>query len=228
VVLDRRTIYVKPLRHIACGMYFESTSTRTRPELGWFMDLLFAAPGSWNADFDSRFSIGHSDAAEFPSRLEQAMTESFEAYLLPVNSIAKFHDFAVGEMRRFTFLNLDKYGLEHGTVLAALGRFGEAQAVLKAAVSEAEIGAVAEQQADDDLRRTKSRPRGSVVLTVARDKMKIVDVVRELLALVELRDRAAIATLLHEWERQNVVKWGIEHLWEPAPFPVEVGSAVER
>jgi len=222
LVLDQRAIYMRPLRHIARGMSFESTSTKTRPGLGWFMDILFAAPGSWNADFDSRFSIGHSDEAGFAERLERAMAESFGTYLLPVDSIETFHDFAVGDVRRFTFLNLDSYGLEHGTVLAALGRLDEAEVALQATIAETEAWAASEQRADDELRRTKPRPRGTIVLHVGRDKMKIVEVVRELLAHVRARDRAAIGALLREWEHSRVTQREIEHLWEPTPFPVEM------
>ena len=216
-----RAVLVTPVGHIARGVYFRATSTKTHPELGWFMEVLFAAPGSWNADFDQRFSIGYSDDAAFAERLDRALTDSFDTYLLPVTSIADFHDFATGEKRRFTFLNLDDYGLEHGTVLAALGRLDEAEALLRATIADCEMWAAAEQRADDEFRNTRSRPRGVIILNVARKKMAIVERVRELLARVETRNRAAIAELLHDWERLQVEKREIAHLWEPTPFPVE-------
>ena len=224
IVLSQRAVLVTPVHHVARGMYFRSTSTKTYPEVAWFFELLFAAPGSWNAAFDRRFRPGESTAGDFPAKLERTMQQSFEQYLLPVRSIADFHDFAIGPETRFTFLNLDDYGLEHGTVLAALGRLDEAEALLQATIAETEAWAANEQRADDELRRTKPRPRGTIILHVGRDKMKIVEVVRELLTYVRARDRAGIGTLLRQWEHARVRRREIELLWEPTPFPVEADA----
>lgn len=222
IVLSERALLMTPVHHVARGMYFRSTSTKTYPEVAWFFELLFTAPGSWNADFDKRFYLGESTANDFSARLQRTMQDTFEQYLQPMRSIADFHDFAIGPERRFTFLNLDSYGLEYGTVLAALGRLDEAEAALQATIAETEAWAASEQRADDELRRTKPRPRGTIVLHVGRDKMKIVEVVRELLAHVRARDRVAIGALLREWEHARVRRREIEHLWEPTPFPVEM------
>ena len=221
VVLAHRAILVAPTHHLARGMYFRATSSRTWPEVAWFFEILFAAPGSWNTEFDRRFYLGDSTAPDFAVKLGRTMQDSFEHYLLPVVSIADFHDFATGETRRFTFLNLDDYGLEHGTVLAALGRLDEAEAVLSATIADCEKMAAAEQREDDELRTTRPRRHGVIVLDVARRKMAIVERVKELMARVETRNRAAIAELLHSWERLQVEKREIAHLWEPTPFPVE-------
>lgn len=34
-------------------------------------------------------------------------------------------------------------------------------------------------------------------------------------------DRAALAAILHRWERENVAGTAAEAIWEPAPFPLE-------
>lgn len=221
LALSQRAVLVAPVHHIARGMYFRSTSTKTRPEIAWFFEILFAAPGSWNTEFDRRFRLGDSTADGFLGRLQRAMQEAFENYLLPTRSVADFHDFAVSEESQFTFLNLDRYSLEHGTVLAALGRLDQAETVLRAAIAECEDAAASEQRAEDELLSTQPRPRGVIILDVARKKLRIAESVGELLAYVERRNRAAIAALLHEWERLRVEKREIGHLWEPTPFPVE-------
>ena len=35
------------------------------------------------------------------------------------------------------------------------------------------------------------------------------------------RNLLGIAGLLRNWERHNANFWGVGHLWEPTPFPVE-------
>ena len=45
-----------------------------------------------------------------------------------------------------------------------------------------------------------------------------------LCALLQQDDRAGLVRLLHEWEAQSVKNLKIEHLWEPAPFPLELQS----
>lgn len=224
VVLDGRSVLLQPVGHVARGLFFQSTRSKDLPKLTWFMEVLFAAPGSWNGVFDGRLSVGGSDERDFQRNVDRALADCFEQSLARAGSIAEFHDFATGPERQFTFLNLDDYGLEHGTVLAALGRLDDAEAILQATIAECEQGAAAEQRADDDLRNTRPRPRGVIILDVARKKMKIVERVRELLACVEERNRAAIAALLHDWERLRVEQREIGHLWEPTPFPVESGT----
>lgn len=34
-------------------------------------------------------------------------------------------------------------------------------------------------------------------------------------------DRAALAALLHQWERENVTGTPVERIWQPTPFPLE-------
>lgn len=34
-------------------------------------------------------------------------------------------------------------------------------------------------------------------------------------------DRAALAALLHQWERENVMGTPVERIWQPTPFPLE-------
>ncbi len=34
-------------------------------------------------------------------------------------------------------------------------------------------------------------------------------------------DRAALATILHRWERENVAGTKAEAIWTPSPFPLE-------
>jgi hypothetical protein len=228
VALAGRALMLCPIHHLACGLQFRSTGTRTRPELLWFIDILFVAPGSWNACFEHQSGVGNSSQSDFPSALDRAMRDGLEQYLGPMASIEAFHDLAVGAQRRFTFLGLDCYGLEHGTVLAALGRLDDAKVVLRAAIADAEARAAAEQRAETEHRLTRPTPRGVIILDVWRRKMKVVELVKELLAQVESGDRSAIAALLHDWEHVAVTRRQIEHLWESTPFPLEQRGETNR
>lgn len=225
VALLPRAVILAPVRHIACGMAFRSSRDKAWPDISWVLEILFAAPGSLNAQFERRLYLGGSITADFPQKLDRAMRESFDQVLVPSRSIADFHDFAVGEDQHFTFRNLDDYPLEHATVLAALGRLDKAEAMLRATVADYEEAAKAEQRADDEFRNARPRPRGVIILDAARRRMPAVQRLLALLALIESRDRPAIGNLLRDWERERVSQREIEHLWEPMPYPVELDGA---
>ncbi len=46
--------------------------------------------------------------------------------------------------------------------------------------------------------------------------------VEQLCPLIDARDRAGIAALLHRWEAESVTRLKLEKYWEPSPFPVEM------
>lgn len=225
VVLDDRALILTPVRHIARGIYFMSSSSKNRPQVAWFMDVLFAAPGSWNSFFDHHLPVGLSDADDFEEGLRDQVDDSLNGKLLPVATIRAFHDFAVGEERRFTFLNLDRYAFEQATVLAALGQIERAHALLAPAIAELEAKAHAElERGQLELRKRKNSGIGKDSLAFGTRDLELACKLRLLLAAMEANDCPAIAALLHQWEHERVKQRGIEPLWQPTPFPIEQGA----
>lgn len=55
--------------------------------------------------------------------------------------------------------------------------------------------------------------------TIRRDRIANLE---PLLGMIRAADRTGIGALLRERERQSVKAWGVEHLWEPKPYPVEL------
>ncbi len=47
---------------------------------------------------------------------------------------------------------------------------------------------------------------------------------KRLSVLAAAGDRIGVGALLREWEIEMIKWWGIEDLWEPTPFPVELGA----
>jgi hypothetical protein len=55
----------------------------------------------------------------------------------------------------------------------------------------------------------------------AKSELEVLRDLQQLKDVVDRRDRAGVGKLLREWERHNARLWGVEHLWEETPFPVE-------
>jgi hypothetical protein len=55
----------------------------------------------------------------------------------------------------------------------------------------------------------------------ATNQLEILSHLQQLQDLTDRQDRAGVGKLLREWERHIAKLWGVEHLWEPTPFPVE-------
>lgn len=43
-------------------------------------------------------------------------------------------------------------------------------------------------------------------------------------AAIQAADRTTIAAYLHKWEAYSVKNAGLQKLWQPSPFPIELGS----
>jgi hypothetical protein len=54
---------------------------------------------------------------------------------------------------------------------------------------------------------------------------EFIRITETLCPLLTRGDRAALASLLHDWEAYTVKQLKIEALWEPTPFPLELQSA---
>jgi len=44
----------------------------------------------------------------------------------------------------------------------------------------------------------------------------------EILPLLEAHDHAGVVSMLHRWEESTIRRLGLEAIWEPSPFPVEL------
>jgi len=227
LVLERDLLLVRPVRHLLRGVYFWPSSSRDLPNIGWFMIPLFDAPTpSRGLRLSNEIPVGSSAGSGFSRLMEERVRWSLESYVGPVDTIQKLRDYAVVERPPsdggFSARTLDKYPREYAPVLSALGLLDEARSILRPALVRDETYFRGELNDGQALLAKRSNSRaGKSKVEFANFHLPILAELRNLLVFLDQEDRAAIAALLHEWERQNVAKWGVEHLWEPTPFPVE-------
>ena len=59
--------------------------------------------------------------------------------------------------------------------------------------------------------RPENREATAFVAAALRDKL-------------EAGDREGLAAQLHAWEAERVARLGLQDIWQPSPFPIELGS----
>lgn len=172
--------------------------------------------------FGDEVPVGHSDWPNFLKNLEERGEAAIGTYLIRHETIEDFHrvaqhpaPFFVGGLRYFP--------RQHAIVLAALGRFDEAGTLLAEPLAKLEASAA--DQIERGQRLVGKRPASSqgkfLLANGARDAQLAVEL-GQLQTGLGRHDAAGTAALLHEWERRNVVHWGVEQHWQPTPFPFEV------
>ena len=113
----------------------------------------------------------------------------------------------------------------YATVLAALGGIAEAREVLAQAIEALEkLRNARLARAEAAFAKRANSAVGKLDLQGANDDLDTIAKLRPLLVLLESNDRAGIGALLRQWEEQTVKGWKLEALWEPTPFPVELGA----
>lgn len=229
VQLRGRALYLTPIRHVLRGVFFQGSSDKTYPRPRWFFGVPFAPQsellgGLWSAELP----ILHSTDERFGERLIELLAEKIDRNLKPVSSVEAFYELTLYDRPTEAgagFWALEKYPVFHAPVLAALGRFEAATSVVAHMVAASEPRLqrqLAEGQAL--VAKRKNSAIGRLSVTEANRDLAMLSELKRLAALAEVADRTAIATLLRDWEAQTISRWGIEDLWQPSPFPFELGA----
>jgi len=223
-------LLLTPVNHLMRGVFIWPTSSREMPKVGRFIQPLFFAPsGSEGVSFAGGIPVGSSSEPDFQQVFENRIWESLERFVRPIDTIAKFQDYAVVYRPQheggFSASTLDRQPLNHALVLAALGRVAEAKSILEPALADAEEQIRATLSEGAALLAKRPRSQWGRHLVAEADRRRPIHAeLRRLLDALRREDRSAITALLHEWEGRAVAKRKIEHLWEPTPFPIEQGA----
>lgn len=122
----------------------------------------------------------------------------------------------------FDSSNITGHPLRHAVLLAADGNLAAAEGMLAAGLeSERRTAAVDLAHAEREFAKRSNSGSGRVYLEQATVGRELIASLEPLLDMIRAADRAGIGAFLRERERQSVKEWGVEHLWEPMPFPVE-------
>lgn len=227
VLLRRRSLVLAPVQHVHRSIFFYGSSDKTLPRPRWQLVLLFAPLNLPYATWSIEIPVGRSTESGFADRLLEQFAAAIELELKPVSSIEVFFE------RTRAYRPHDVVSLQweltrnpghHACVLAALGRLREASAI-----AEEQIAPIPRLQTvlDEGRALLARRPKnGDAKFKVdwASHRLSALLELQRLAVLSRAGDRAGVAALLHEWERKKVRLREIEDIWQPTPFPLELGA----
>lgn len=226
LVLERRNLYLRPLRHIYRAIEFLGSSQRTFPTPAATFGVLFAPPSAqMSHSMGLHLPVGYSTDPHFQELLESETRKILEGSLRRLHSVEAFYELTLEDNLIWSVLctGLSWSPLLQATVLAALGKFPETCQVTEDYVAKADEAGLLAQLALGQAIQAK-RPRSSDAAYHIRSTTTFLRRLSDMNLLhqcAQAADRSGIATLLHKWEQDRVRKIGIEHLWEPTPFPLE-------
>lgn len=211
-----------PVYHVMRALEFLASSYRTSPNVRWTLAPMFIPPNLLS-QFGNDIPVGRSDWPGFRETLDERGEAAIASYLIPHKTIADFHRVAQKrEPAAFFFGDFRYFPRQHAIVLAALGRFEEAEALLLEPLAKLEASVAAQLEEGRSLVAKRPRSKsGKFLLENGERDAGLAVQLSQLLTSLQRRDASTIAALLHEWEAENVARWNVAHLWQPTPFPFE-------
>jgi hypothetical protein len=231
IVLVGRNLVVAPVKHIVRGIYFDASWDKNLCRPVWYVNKLCSF-------HDEQSGLWFENSGWLPLKrtheqgfLEDVVSQTEAALNLDFSRVLTIEDF----LARTDPVTLNGFGKLHrslssrpphyATVLAALGRIGEAHDVLALAIEGIERSRLARlDRADLEFSRRTNSAIAKLDVEYADHDLGTIEKLRPLLTVLKSGDRAAIGALLREWERRTVKGWKLEQLWEPSAFPVELGA----
>lgn len=215
-----RAIVLTPVRHVIRGIFVDRASIKSYIVPNWFVSILFRPPVAGFTTLSQRLdrATGDLDRGDAQARLLGEMERALSEVLIDAETVESLFE-AAGKS------SVGMHPEIRCLVLAALGRFAEAGENLAhhiAFLQHQHDGSVAAWR---KLTRVGSKNWQRQLQFRQRERQCIVEL-EQLCSLVTAGDRKAVALLLHEWEATAVKRQKVEHLWEPTPFPVELGEGM--
>ncbi len=169
--------------------------------------------------------VGYSTDPHFQALLESETRKALDGTLRRLDTIEAFYELTREDnlIWRVLCTGLSWSPMLQAAVLVALGKFPEARQVTTAYIEQANEPALRAALASGQALLAK-RSRSSDAkyrISDATTFLKRLSDVRLLDAGAQANDRSGLAALLRIWEQERVRRLGIEHLWEPTPFPLE-------
>lgn len=226
LVLVGRWLFLKPVRHILRGLLIDRTSAPEWSRMHYALIPLFEHPHQqmgfrWSNQLDLGRNTDPVFADEFMTKSRDVITEVLSGGETVADFVSQIERDRFPSLRGLGAYDLATFPREYCVILAALGDLDRSAALL-AEVTRHEA-AYRKQLSEAEAERVR-RPRSSSAkysIKWAMGELAVLEHLGLLKQVVDRRDRVAIGKLLREWERHNARLWGVEHLWEPTPFPVE-------
>jgi hypothetical protein len=211
LALVGRMIVVPPVRHILRAIHIDRTGDSCRFKPKWLVIHLFERsqrvwlnlggdiykprPTSWHRESPNLWWIDDPASPE-------VLVEAVEAAVLPRLAVLDVFENYYAHLTSVEHHTYHLRPYQRVIVEAARGRLDEVRTICRDELSK---------WPDDTYGK---RP----------EEIDIIRLPKMICPLAAADNRAGIAALLHEWEATTVKNLKIEHLWQPTPFPLELGK----
>lgn len=219
LALVGRAVIIKPVRHLMCGFFVDRTSVTTSLNPFWYVNLMYTPWMHKGFSWTGYDLVRHTNLedVETPADIFQGMDIAFAELRGIVDRCSAFG------IRLNAFRKLEDFPMYRGLVHTAEGDFQQAVENLSRHAASEEVRVKEKVDFIEKYTRPHGRPRQRQ-LAILESIKTYLNAIKTLISLLEERDRQGMATLLREWERGTAAAWKIEHLWEPTPFPFELGA----
>jgi len=214
-----RSFVRSPVRHLQTGFELQRQASKGSVYPIWFAGITFGPP--------PHFGVGVGQAVQRavgylgdPDIQERLLTELEDANVAFLDRFASLDLLLEPEAVGYTGLPMMRF--IRALILAALGRLGEADELLVADINHRQ--AIYDHVAT---RKTGIKPGSKAWRSEMEDqrvRASFISELRHVHSPIAQGDKAGLAIVLHDWERRGSVARKIEHLWEPSPFPFELGA----
>lgn len=207
----RRKVIRVPFDHLRVGFDIQRTAYAGEVQPMWFAGISFGLPPFFAGGVAQVLhnALGYVGRDDLSGRLVTAMEATNSSILEGVRSLE-----VLPELQWIAQPQQGMRRCDAGLVLAALGRFEEAEALLERDLyyRDKEVTAPA---------ATRNAAAAERAKAAASDYALMVGNLRHVHQLVVRRDRPALAALFSEWEAQSVAAKKLQDFWQPTPFPFE-------
>lgn len=201
LILVDGIVYLKPVDHVLLAIIFDRTGEAKRVRPLWvithYCRIFRYFPVVWDRMIGSPGNnLWYWDDPTMPARF----VAKIEDEILPLlRKLQRFDEFVTLVSSDFFLLqSLRASHLEHAVITAAYGDFEKTKSICADLIA------------------------GRTRFSLPYFKQPFDRVTKELYPLVLAGDHASVASLLHEWEAISMRNFGLEKIWEPTPFPLEM------
>ena len=218
-----RSLVLKPVRHVLRRFFIDRTSIKNYIQPSWSASAMFGPPSTYGGGIGARLiqGGGYVDRPETQSRLLDELEQVTSSVLRKSDRLDEWPMLA----RRVEPL-FGPGSMTFGIMHMARGEFAEAIPYVRRMLMN--IDASVETCSNVVARHLS--PESRLARFYGRNLVRALELqtgYRALYDLLASGDRPAIAERLHRWEAAAANDRKIEHLWEPSPFPFEVGTTTE-
>ena len=204
LALAKRLIVVKPIHHLLCAVLIDRTAYADKITPRWFVDHFFQPSRRFRLTWGGLLTHPRHGLNWICTEADNQsiLLQEIERQALPaLSGLGDLQSFMVyvsnNDFRHHLFDRPERKVV----IDVTLGNLETARQLSRDFISKK---SVEDHRLDDEDREHLRK-------------------VKALCKLLDRDDRAGMAQMLHDWEAETVRLMKLDHLWQPTPFPLEMG-----